>query len=85
MGLFLFGSGMVMAMYLTALRLLTDVALTNRPLLLLAILLIVLGVQLIIMGLLGELIVRTYHESQDKPIYMIKQALGKADFKKSSE
>ena len=35
-----------------------------------------LGVQLILMGLLGELIVRTYHESQDKPIYAVREVLG---------
>jgi dolichol-phosphate mannosyltransferase len=35
-----------------------------------------LGVQLILMGLLGELIVRTYHESQDKPIYAVREILG---------
>jgi hypothetical protein len=45
-------------------------------LLLLAVLLIVLGVQLIVLGLLGELLVRIYHETQKKPIYMVKEALG---------
>ncbi|MFH1761650.1 MAG: glycosyltransferase [bacterium] len=31
------------------------------------------GVQLIMMGLVGEIVIRTYHESQDKPIYIIKE------------
>lgn len=47
----------------------------NRPLLLLAILLIVIGVQLLMMGLLGEMIMRIYYESRDKPIYYIRQLL----------
>ena len=47
----------------------------NRPLLLLAILLIVIGVQLLMLGLLGEMIMRIYYESRDKPIYHIRQVL----------
>jgi len=35
----------------------------------------VLGVQLVSIGLLGEMMVRTYHESQGKRIYIVKQAL----------
>ena len=46
---------------------------TRMPLLLLGILLLFTGMQFITMGLLGELIVRTYYESQDKPIYAIKE------------
>jgi glycosyltransferase involved in cell wall biosynthesis len=47
----------------------------NRPLLLLAILLIVIGIQLLMMGFLGEMIMRIYYEGGDKPIYSIKQVL----------
>jgi len=47
----------------------------NRPLLLLAILLIVIGVQLLMMGLLGEMIMRIYYEARDKPVYHIRQVL----------
>ncbi len=47
----------------------------NRPLLLLAILLIVIGVQLLMMGFLGEMIMRIYYEGRDKPIYHIRQIL----------
>lgn len=45
--------------------------LSNRPLVWLGILLILMGLQFITMGLLGELLVRTYHESQRKPIYRL--------------
>jgi hypothetical protein len=48
-------------------------ALRDRPALLLAILLVIVGVQFISIGLLGEMLTRTYHESQDKPVYVIKE------------
>jgi len=48
-------------------------SLGNRPALLLAVLLVVVGVQLVSLGLIGELLTRTYHESQGKPIYVIKE------------
>ena len=47
----------------------------NRPLLLFGILLIFTGVQLVTLGLLAEMQARTYHESQDKPIYVIRDLL----------
>lgn len=47
----------------------------DRPLLMLSVLLIILGVQFLVMGLLAELVVRTYHESQNKPVYHIKEIL----------
>lgn len=47
----------------------------NRPLLLLAILLIVVGVQFLMMGLLGEMVMRTYYEAQNKPPYTIRRVL----------
>ncbi|HEB51085.1 MAG TPA: glycosyltransferase, partial [Desulfobulbus sp.] len=47
----------------------------NRPLLLLAVLLIFMGMQFISMGLIAELQARTYHEAQDKPIYTVRKLL----------
>ncbi len=49
----------------------------NRPMLLLAILLIIIAIQFLAMGLLAELLVRTYYESQDKPYYTVKEILRK--------
>jgi hypothetical protein len=49
-----------------------DQSIANRPLLLFGILLIFTGVQLVTLGLLAELQVRTYHESQSKPTYVIR-------------
>ncbi|UCC50537.1 MAG: glycosyltransferase [Anaerolineaceae bacterium] len=45
----------------------------ERPILLLGVLLVILGVQFIVMGLLAELIVRTYYETQGKTVYYIRQ------------
>ncbi len=47
----------------------------ERPLLLLAVLLVILGVQFLVMGLIAELMVRTYYESQNKTVYYIRQIL----------
>ena len=51
------------------------VSMIKTPLLLLTVLLILLGVILIMLGLLAELTVRTYHESQNKPIYMVREII----------
>lgn len=48
----------------------------NNPFLLLAIFLFIVGVQLIFLGLIAELLARTYHESQGKPIYVVKKTHG---------
>lgn len=74
-GMLSFAAGTLLAIYLSIQRLFFHIGLSNRPILLLAVLLIILGVQLIVMGLLGELIVRIYHESQGKSIYMIRDVL----------
>ena len=47
----------------------------TSPWTMLAVLLIVLGVQFLMMGLLGEIMTRTYHEAQDKPIYVVRRVL----------
>ncbi len=70
------GAGFAIGGYLSVLKLAFGAQIGGRPLLFLGILLIVVGVQLIVMGLLGELLVRVYHESQRKPIYMVKRVLG---------
>ncbi len=53
--------------------------LADRPLLMLAVLLVVVGVQLVSLGRIGEFVVRTYHESQRKPIYMVREVLADDD------
>jgi dolichol-phosphate mannosyltransferase len=48
----------------------------QTPLPVLTMVLLVLGVQFFFMGLLAEMLVRTYHESQAKPIYAVKERIG---------
>ncbi|HMK55745.1 MAG TPA: glycosyltransferase family 2 protein [Dissulfurispiraceae bacterium] len=76
LGLFFGLAGIAISLYLTASKLFRGIDIGGRPLLLLGALLIIVGIQFIGMGLLGEMIVRVYHESQKKPIYTLKKILG---------
>lgn len=75
LGLAAAGLGLLAGLYLTFVKLVLGQNIGTRPLLLLAVLLLILGVQMISMGLLAEMITRTYFEVQDKPIYMIREQL----------
>lgn len=68
-------TGFALALYLTVQKLVYQLEIGNRPLLLLAVLLIFIGFQFVTMGLLGEMLARTYHESQDRPVYVIGEVL----------
>jgi len=72
------GAGFAIAIYLTWEKLINGVMIGGRPLLLLAILLIFIGFQFVTMGLLGEMLARTYHESQGRPIFVVRDVLGEA-------
>lgn len=76
-GLLFGGVGFLTALYLSYEKLFGGVEIGTRPLLLLSVLLMILGVQLVVMGLLGEMLARVYHESQDKRIFVVKDVLGK--------
>jgi len=56
-----------------------DQSIGNRPALLFGILLVFTGVQLVTLGLLAELQARTYHESQSKPVYVIREIVQSAE------
>jgi glycosyltransferase involved in cell wall biosynthesis len=74
LGLGAFGLGTLFGLYLVVEKFVFSKSILNRtPLLLLTVLLIVTGVQLVTMGLLAELISRTYHETQNKPIYAVRE------------
>lgn len=68
--------GGALLVYLAVVRVILGQDIGDRPLVLLAILLTVLGVQLITSGLLAELVTRTYFEAQGKPIYTVREELG---------
>lgn len=65
--------GLAITGWLGYIRLFGGESIANRPLLLLGILLVFTGVQLVTLGLLAELQARTYHESQSKPTYAIRE------------
>lgn len=71
-------SGGAIAIYLTFVKLAFHQDIGDRPLLILAVLLLVTGVQLFCFGLLAELLMRTYHESQGRPIYRVREVVTKS-------
>jgi glycosyltransferase involved in cell wall biosynthesis len=75
LGIVLTGTGTLLTGVLGVERLLFGVGLVNRPILLLGILFMVVGFQFITMGLLGEMLVRIYHEGQRKPIYVVRDVV----------
>jgi glycosyltransferase involved in cell wall biosynthesis len=77
LGLSSITAGVIMGIYLTFVKFAFQEDIGNRPLLILAVLLLVAGVQLFCFGLLGELLMRTYHESQGRPIYRIREIVTK--------
>jgi len=77
LGLISMVSGTVIGIYLTFVKLALGEMIGNRPLLILAVLLLVTGVQLFCFGLLAELLMRTYHESQGRPIYRVREVVAK--------
>jgi glycosyltransferase involved in cell wall biosynthesis len=78
-GVVLGGLGGLAMLVLGVEKLLLGHPLAGRPALVLASLLVMTGVQLVTMGLLGEMLARTYHESQGKPIYVIAEDLACRD------
>ncbi|KPJ67617.1 MAG: glycosyl transferase [Syntrophobacter sp. DG_60] len=70
-----FLAGFFICSYLSVLKFFYHVQLSQRPLLLLGVLLIFMGIQFISLGLLAELVIRIYHEAQKRPIYGIKEIL----------
>jgi len=72
-GIASFTAGAVIAAFLTYGKLVHGHELADRPLLLLAVLLILVGVQLLSLGLVADLVARTYHESQGRPPYHVRR------------
>ncbi len=67
--------GSALLLYLGYVRLVLVQNIGDRPLLLLAVLLLLIGVQFLGMGLLGELITRVYYEGRNRPIYVVREEL----------
>ena len=71
-GLVCLGLGFLVSAWLAFMRIVWGTPLSDRPLLLLGVLLIVVGIQLVSLGLVSDVLVRTYHESQHKPAYYVR-------------
>jgi glycosyltransferase involved in cell wall biosynthesis len=67
--------GFLISLWLSYQRLVLKMSVANRPLLLLGVLLIVIGIQFVTLGLLAEIMVRAYHESSGKAIYFIRELI----------
>jgi glycosyltransferase involved in cell wall biosynthesis len=78
-------AGLILGLYLSYQRLIVQVSLANRPLLFLAILLIIIGIQFITIGLLAEIMARAYHESSEKSIYFIREIVDSDSEEKPSD
>lgn len=76
LGMFSMGTGTLLGFYLAFIKLFLNQGIGDRPLLLLSVLLVLAGVQLFCFGLLAELLMRTYHESQNRPIYRVRERVG---------
>ena len=76
LGLLTTGLGILIGLYLTFVKLALGQNIGDRPLLMLAVLLVMVGIQFISTGLLAEVLARTYYEAQDKPIYVVREVLG---------
>jgi hypothetical protein len=73
LGLVALALGVGITGWLGYVRLFAGQSIGDRPLLLLGVMLLFIGVQLVTFGLLAELLARTYYESQDKPTYVIRE------------
>lgn len=74
-GLISLAIGIAMGMYLTIIKLVFQQNIGDRPLLILAVLLVITGINLFCFGLVTELLMRTYHESQHRPIYRVREVI----------
>jgi hypothetical protein len=74
--LLLLGGAAAICLYLVLLKIGFGHDIGERPLLLLAAMLALIGVQFLALGLLAELQVRVYYETQRKPIYAVREEIG---------
>lgn len=72
-GLLSFAAGVIIALYLTVMKIFYGVALANRPLLLFSILLILFGSLLLLFGILADIMIKIYYK--DRPVYSVEEKL----------
>ncbi len=71
LGVLCFIRSFISGITVLAMKLLQNYSMNRNPLLIISLILMTTAIQFILMGLLAEILVRTYHESQDRPIYVI--------------
>ena len=76
LGLLTMGAGALFGVATLAMKALMGADVTGNPLLYLGILFVIVGVQFVGLGFVGELTMRTYHETQQKPTYVVREVLG---------
>lgn len=74
-GIYTLLAGMTSGVAVIYMKLFEQVNMNRNPLLILTAFLLFMGVQFIVLGLLGELNARTYYEAQSKPIYVVKEKI----------
>lgn len=74
-GIFMGTVGTLVGLYLVYVKLVLGQNIGDRPLLLLAVLLVIVGVQMLSIGLVAEIVTRSYYEPQGKPTYMVREYL----------
>jgi hypothetical protein len=75
-GLIFLAVGIVISGHLAYVRLILGEDIGQRPLLILAVVLLLAGLNLFCVGILAEIAMRTYHESQGRPIYRVRETIG---------
>lgn len=75
-GMFAFAISLLAGLYAVFLKLFHKADFVQTPLPILTVVMFAVGVQFLLMGLLAEMLVRTYHESQAKAIYAVRERLG---------
>lgn len=75
-GVLAFAISLLAGLYAVFLKLFHKADFVQTPLPILTIVMFAVGIQFLLMGLLAEMLVRTYHESQAKPIYAVKERIG---------
>jgi glycosyltransferase involved in cell wall biosynthesis len=75
-GMLAFAISLLAGFYAIFLKLIHKADFVQTPLPILTIVMFAVGIQFVLMGLLAEMLVRTYHESQAKPIYAVRERIG---------
>jgi len=79
LGMILFLAAVIVMLILIGLRIFAGEHMIRSPLLILSVMLVILGFQSILQGLIAELLMRTYHESQQKLTYTVRKTINIAE------